>query len=232
VDSVLKLHAARLLRRCDRRREPPPPAPDSPYAEARAAFAAALSASEDAIGEARIDIAIANAQHLLGDAAAHRRWLACALDRLPSAADLDLVALAEAAPDLPPPRLSRWQRAGLRLIGLNFDRLAQHNRADLMRIAHLQTTQCALLAHLLGATCESAGEGHLAADAYRVAAELIQRRGALAGVDAGPLLDMAESLRRCEPEAAALLAAQAREGARAADDAGALARAEALLAAL
>ncbi len=229
VGSVLKLHAARLLHRFDRRREPPPPTPDSPYAQARAALAEALTASEDAISEARIDIAIASAQHLLGDEQAHRRWLSCALDRLPAGAAVDLVALAEAVPDMPPPRLSRWQRAGMRVIGLNFDRLSARNRADLSRIAQLQTVQCVLLAHLLGATCETAGEGHLAGDAYRVAADLVRRRGGLPGLDTGPLLDVAESLRRREPEAAALLATQARDQAREAGDADAVARAEALL---
>jgi hypothetical protein len=232
VDSVLKLHATRLLYRYDRDRRSPPPEPESAqneYTRSRAAFMQALSTSEEAINEARIDIAIANAHHLLGNAEANRRWLDAALDRLPPLVTTDLAALAEAIPAMPFPRLGPLKRAGLKLMGFNFERLAQDNRANLTLIARMQAAQVVILAHLIGTSFEAIRERPRANRAFRFAAHLIARHDGLHGPDADQLMGMAESLYRPEPEAACVLARQARSLYEAAQNADGLDRADAFL---
>lgn len=227
VESVLKLHATRLLYRFDRQRATLAPEGDSAYAQARSTFVRALTDSEDGINEARIDIAVANAHHLMSSVEGNRVWLDRALDRLPALAAVDLVALAQQVPALPLPGVGWFKRAGLRLMGFNFERLAQENRDNLAAIARLQVNQIVLLAHLLGTSFETIRERQRAHRAYRTAAHLIARHDGLYRQDADQLLDIAESLQRSEPEAATILAHQARANT---DDPGLVARADAILA--
>jgi hypothetical protein len=211
IDSVLKLHTTRLLYRYDHRlaasREQGPA--QTAYAQASTAFTQALSESESGINEARIDIAIANAQHLLGNTAANRHWLDQALARLPALAATDLVALAQAIPPLPL-KIPWLKRAGLKLIGFNFGRLASDNRESLATIGRMQANQIVILAHLIGKSYEAIHERQRAERAYRIAAHLIVKYQGLYEQEAEPLLDIAESIRRGEPEAAYILARQAR----------------------
>jgi hypothetical protein len=232
IDSVLRLHAARLLYRYDARQVAPPPPPRTPpgvYAESREAFSEALGRSEEAINESRIDIAIANAHHLLGDIHANRRWLNTALERLPALAAIDLVALAQDIPPMPPPRLTLWQRAGLKLMGVSLDRLAQRSRDDLATLARMQADQVILLAHLLGASFETIHERQRARRAFRIAAHLIVRHDGMLVDDAVQLLDIAASLGLFEVEAAQIVARQARTLCATQGDADGLARSEAFL---
>jgi tetratricopeptide (TPR) repeat protein len=211
IDSVLKLHTARLLYRLDARNaeEIAEPATTA-YAQAREAFSKALQHSEETINEVRIDVAIANAHHLLGDAAANRRWLDHALERLPDLAAVDLVEQAQTIPALEPPRMTPWKRFGLRWMGVNLERLAERSRADLATIAQMQTNQIVILAHLVGVSLETVRERQRANRAFRTAAYLITRHNGLPGQeDASVLLDIAEAIRRAEPEAARILARQA-----------------------
>jgi tetratricopeptide (TPR) repeat protein len=209
VDSILKLHATRLLHRYELRHAPPTPAADeedNDYVRARNRLSAVLQASEHSVNEARIDIAIANAHNLLGNVAANRRWLDQALDRLPDLAAHNLVAMAHDTPLMPPPHLNWLKRLGLRLIGLDFTRLAERNRDTLVTIAHMQTNQIVILAHLLGTSFEAIRERQRAKRAFRTAAHLIVRhQGMPYEDDSAQLADIAASLERSEPEAADLL---------------------------
>lgn len=212
VDSILKLHATRLLHRYDalaRHDDDESDGQASDYEVARRAFERALLDSEAGINEARIDVAIANAHNLLGDADANRRWLDKALARLPGLAAADLEGLAKRIPAMPMPRLNPLKKLGLRFIGFSVDRLAEENRRTLATIADMQSTQIVLLAHLIGASLLAIDETSRARRAFRVAAHLIVRLDGLPGQEVGPLLDMAHDLRPYEPEAAELLATQA-----------------------
>ena len=230
IDSVLKLHTTRLLYRHDHglaaSREKD--SGQTAYAQASTAFTEALSESENGINEARMDIAIANAQHLLGNTEANRHWLDQALARLPGLAAADLVALAQAIPPLPL-KIPWLKRAGLKLIGFNFDRLARYNRESLATIGRMQANQIVILAHLIGKSYEAIHERQRADRAYRVAAHLIVKYQGLYEQEAGPLLDMAESMCRSEPEAAHILALQARPLVEASPDPHAMARVDAIL---
>ncbi len=232
IDSVLKLHATRLLFRLDQARRPVDvqDSDQTTYARARRDFDQALAASEDAINEARFDIAIANAHHLLGGGAANRRWLDAALDRLPDLAATDLVELAESIPAMPLPPAGPLKRLGLKLIGFNFSRLNENNRASLVTIARMQISQVAILAYLLGTSYEAIRERSRANRAFRVAAHLIVRHQGLSLPDADQLLAIAKSLQRTEPEAARLLAEQARTLYKQAANADGVARASDFLA--
>ncbi|MBI5959107.1 MAG: hypothetical protein HY866_10255 [Chloroflexi bacterium] len=231
VDSILKLHTTRLLYRYDRAHIQPPKFSDqqSPYGKARVAFVDALSASEEGINEARIDVAVANAHQLLKSPEANRRWLDYALDRLPALASADMVALAEAIPAMPLPRLNVFKRLGLKVVGFNFERLAQENRDSMVTIARMQENQIVLLAHLVGTSFEAIREWPRANRAYRSAAHLIVRRAGMFRQEAEQLLDIAETIRRVEPEAAQILARQARPLCQAHQDTDGLARADAIL---
>ena len=231
IDSVLRLHLTRLLYRYDRDRAPSSTEDgcQSAYALARGAFARALQDSEDSVNEARIDIAIANAHHLMGDSSANRRWLDTALDRLPPLVSTDLVTLAQDIPAMPLPKTGLFARAGLKLVGLNFERLAQENRDNFAAIARMQTDQLVILAHLIGTSFETIRERQRAKRAFRLAAHLIVRYNGMRLKDTEHLLSIAESIQRHEPEAARALAAQARDLCDQTPDEEALSRAEAIL---
>jgi hypothetical protein len=229
IDSVLKLHMTRLLYRYDRAHSEPPTPVQNDYTRARTAFTQGLEQSEDIINESRIDVAIANAYHLLGNPAGNRRWLDNALDRLMPLAATDLVKLAEDMPAMPIPRMTPLKRIGLRFMGFNFERLDQENRDSMVMIARMQIDQAVTLAHLLGSSFEAIRERQRAQRAFRVAAHLIVRHGGMRTHDPEQLLSMAESLQRTEPEAARILAGQARDLSAQAQDAEGVARADALL---
>lgn len=231
VDSVLKLHTTRLLYRHDLDHAPAPESDQTPYVLARERFTDALRAAERGINEARIDIAIANAHHLLGNPDANRRWLQNALDRLPDLAAPDLVALAKAIPAIPLPRMNVIKRAGLRLMGFNFEKLADRNRESLMALARMQTDQIIILTHLLGESFEAIRERARARRAFRIAAHLIVRYDGMYTQDAEPLVDIAESLAKFEVEAAHIIAQQAIECTNPAADADLRDRANAILSA-
>src|SRR5262245_6278607 len=121
VASVLRLHAMRLLYRFDdlRERKVAPSSPnDTPYGRATLRLQRALRETELAINEARVDTMIANAQNIMNDKGANRRWLQDALTRLQSVAQKDLIRLAESVPmpDLPP--LNIVQRIAFRVTGI------------------------------------------------------------------------------------------------------------------
>lgn len=214
VRSVLKLHATRLLYRYDTAdtviESPPHNDPNRQrYLTARDAFNRAIHASEIGINEARIDVAIANAHHLLGNIASNRRWLQASLNRLPDLAATDLVALAEAIPAPPLPRLNRFKRFGVRLLGLNLERLAARSQQNLVKIAIMQENQIVLLAHLVGTSFEAIRDRARAQRAFRIAAHLITRYWGMPHVEADQLLYIAEDLQTTEREAARILAQQA-----------------------
>ncbi len=211
VDSILRLHTTRLLYRYDKTTAQPAPDSNTPtsYTEARDKFTTALQESEDAINEARIDVAIANAHHLLGDIDANRRWLDNSLDRLPPLASTDLVALAQAIPAMPMPRLNWWRRFGLKLIGYNFERFAAKNRASLTTIARMQTDQIIIMAHLIGTSYEAIRERQCANRAFRIAAHLIARHDGMQMQDSEQLRDIAADIVHTEPDAARILTIQA-----------------------
>jgi hypothetical protein len=229
IDSVLKLHMTRLLYRYDRAHTQPSTPVENDYTRARAAFTHSLEESEDVINESRIDVAIANAHHLLGNPAANRGWLDRALDRLMPLAATNLVTLAEDMPAMPIPRMTPLKRIGLTFLGFSFDRLDQENRASMVVIAQMQIDQIITLAHLLGSSFEAVRERQRAQRAFRVAAHLIVRHQGMRSDDPEQLLSMAESLHRAEPEAARLLAAQARDLSVQANDTASIARADVLL---
>lgn len=234
VDSVLRLHATRLLVRYDTA-EPPAVAEqdDSPsgseYDEARDAFYEALRLSEDGIRETRMDVAIANAHNLLGDVRANREWLDSALARLQPLASLDLVGQAEAIPAMPLPRMGPFKRAGLRLLGMDLSRLSERNRDSFVMLARLQTNQIVLLAHLIGTSFEAVRELQRANRTFRIIAHLVARYNGLPGSDAEQLLTIAEDIRRAEPDAARQLAQQAYVLSRAEADDDGMASAQRLL---
>ena len=229
IDSVLKLHMTRLLYRYDRAHTRPSTPAENDYTRARTAFTQGLEESEDIINESRIDVAIANAHHLLGNPAGNRRWLDFALDRLMPLAATNLVTLAEDMPTMPIPRMTPLKRIGLRFMGFNFDRLDQENRESMIIIARMQIDQIITLAHLLGSSFEAIRERQRAQRAFRVAAHLIIRHQGMRSDDPEQLLSMAESLQRAEPEAARTLATQARDLSSQSNDTASIARADALL---
>lgn len=216
IDSIMRLHTTRLLYRYDKATAPLDNNQDAdqetdptPYTEARATFATALQTSEDAINEARIDIAIANAQHLLGNIDANRRWLDDSFERIHPLAATDLVALAEAIPAMPMPELNWWRRIGIKLVGYNFERLAAKNRASLKTIARMQTDQVIIMAHLLGTSYEAIRERQRANRTFRIAAYLIMRYDGMYLRNREQLREIAADLELAEPDAAARLMAQA-----------------------
>jgi hypothetical protein len=230
IDSILKLHTARLLYRYDSQRQPTPPEPRTDYEIARTAFGRALRQSEEGINEARIDVAIANAHQLLGDDNANRHWLDAALERLPPLASVDLVALAQKIPAMPTPKMNVLQRIGVKMMGFNFERLAEQNRDELAAIGRMQVNQLVIMAHLIGISFETIHERQRARRAFRIAAHLIVRyNGLFRQTEADQLLDMAESLHKFEIEAAQVLAEQARALYEYQGDAEGIARAQSVL---
>jgi hypothetical protein len=194
------------------------------------AFGHALRQCEEGINEARIDVAVANAQQLLGNEDANRRWLDSALERLPPLASIDLVALAQKIPAMPPPKMNWFQRAGVKMMGFNFERLATQNRDELAAIGRMQVNQIVIMAHLIGISFETIRERQRAQRAFRIAAHLIVRyNGLFRQEEADPLIDMAESLRKFEIEAAQVLAEQAYALYEAQGDSEGIARAQAVM---
>jgi hypothetical protein len=230
VDSILKLHTARLLYRYDSQHQPAPAEPRNDYEVARMAFGHALRQCEEGINEARIDVAVANAQQLLGNEDANRRWLDSALERLPPLASIDLVVLAQKIPAMPPPKMNWFQRAGVKMMGFNFERLATQNRDELAAIGRMQVNQIVIMAHLIAISFETIRERQRAQRAFRIAAHLIVRyNGLFRQEEADPLIDMAESLRKFEIEAAQVLAEQAYALYEAQGDSEGIARAQAVM---
>ncbi|NDJ76862.1 MAG: hypothetical protein GYB65_11435 [Chloroflexi bacterium] len=233
IDSILKLHTARVLHRQEAAQlESDSPDPDeTPYQRARRTFSQALAASEDAINDVRIDVAVANAHSLLGDIDANRRWLDHALTRLTDIAATDLVTIAQDIPPMTPPKMNWIKRASLRFVGFDFNRLAQDNLDTLVKIAHLQTNQITILSHLIGVSFVSLEDDARARRAFRATAHLIIRHDGMPFQDNAPqLLDVAESLHLYEMEAAQVLAQQALALCETEGDEEECARAEALLA--
>lgn len=235
VDSVLRMHATRLLYRYDEAAELVSDAEtaedevQTSYTVARDEFNAALRDSESGIREARIDVAIANAHHLLGDLRANRQWLDSALERVQPLATTDLVRLADAIPPMPAPEIGPVRRIGLRLLGISLDQLAARNRASFSSIAQMQMNQVVLLAHLIGASFEALRERQRSRRAYRIVAHLVVRYDGLPLDEPEHALTIAEDIQRAEPEAAVLLARQAATVYREAGDVAGQARADALL---
>lgn len=227
IDSVLKLHTARLIYRQDALAA----AGDAASDPAQQMFGKALQESEQGINEVRIDVAIANAHNLLDDAAASRRWLDSGLERLAALASVDLVAIAQNAPLPVLPRLNILQRVGLKLTGFNLDRLAQRSRDDRTTLARMQANQVIILAHLIGVSFEAQRERQRARRAFRVAAHLIIRYGGMLRQEAIDLVEIAESIKPFESEAALILArqAQALYEAESEPDTGGLERVQAIL---
>jgi len=93
----------------------------------------------------------------------------------------------------------------------------------------MQIDQIVTLAHLLGSSFEAIRERQRAQRAFRVAAHLIVRHEGMLITDHEQLLSLAESIQRVEPEAARVLAAQARDLSFQANDRDSMARANALL---
>ncbi|MBN1680388.1 MAG: hypothetical protein JW966_08840 [Anaerolineae bacterium] len=208
IDSVLKLHTARLLHRMDAVSfEVLRHTAADDYT--REEFAQVINVTEQELNDARIDIAIANAHHLLGDVAANRRWLQSALDHLPDLATIDLVAIAEHTPPPPPPRLAPLKRLGLNLIGFSFNRLAQYDRANLVSMAQHQVGQIVILAHLVGESFNAIHDTRRAQRAFRITAHLVLRHNGLTVNDPQTMLDIATSLQPIETQAAYTLAEQA-----------------------
>lgn len=233
VDSILRLHTTRVLYCYDLDRSAASedrPADPTPYSEARARFTRALRQSERGIHETRIDIAIANAHHLLGNPDANRRWLQRALDHLPDLAAINLVALAENIPPMPLPRMGPLKRLGLKVIGFNFEELSSRNLQSLVALAQMQTDQLVIMAHLLGTSFEAIRERQRSRRALRIAAHLVTRHGGLyTAHDVAQLVNIAETLAQPEPDAAHVLAQQALALGDPYTDDDLLARARALL---
>jgi len=210
IASVLKLHAVRLFYRAEGRTESRSElASNSPYTQALDAFWQALGESEQAINEARTDIAIANAHQLLGDAHANRRWLDSALQRLPALATVNLVELARTVPPAPPPKIGIIKRMALALMGINLKKLARFGMEDRVVLAQMQTNQVVLMAHLLGISFMALRERQRARRAFRIAAHLIVRYEGMPNQSADNLLEIAETMWRFEAEAAQILVEQA-----------------------
>ena len=161
IASVLRLHAMRLLYRVDERRHGSPvdqPDPTSPYERARYKLQLALRETEIAINEGRMDVAIANAHHILNDRGANRRWLQDALARVQTVADTDLIKLAESVPAPEPPPINILQRLMFLVFGIQQDEIIRRNMRSLRQLAELQHTQLLELAKLLADSFEVVGD--------------------------------------------------------------------------
>lgn len=229
VDSVLRLHATRLLYRFDHEQAAIPEDDDTNYGRARNAFNAALRDSEIGIREARIDIAISNAHHLLGNISGNRQWLDTALERVQEIASLDLLGLVQVIPAMPLPKMGPFRRLGLRVLGLDLTQLSDRNRESFAEIARMQINQIILMADLIGAQFNVIRERQRANRAFRVVAYLVMRYDGMPGLEPEQLLNVAGDIRRTEAEAAAVLAQQAYVLFRATGNEDGMLRAEELL---
>jgi hypothetical protein len=159
VSSVLRLHAMRLLFRLDASRaEPLSPEDATPYAAAKLRLKLALREVEMSTNEARIDAAIANAHHILGDRGANRRWLHDALIRLQTASAKDLLRLADAIPAPEPPRLSWLQKLMFRVLGIRQEEISRRTVESLRHISQMQNQQVAEMASLLAESFSAIGD--------------------------------------------------------------------------
>ena len=150
IASVLRLHTMRLLFRYDATQAASlKPEDNTQYAQAKYRLKLALREVETAVNEARIDTAIANAHHILGDKGANRRWLQDALIRVQTVATKDLTRLAANIPQPETPQLTLWQRIMFRIYGIRQEEIAKRTVASLRQIADLQLTQMAEMATLL-----------------------------------------------------------------------------------
>jgi hypothetical protein len=150
IGSVLRLHAMRLLYRYDEtQREPFKPEDDSLYGEGRFRLRVALREAELAVNEAKIDAAIGNAHGLLNNAAANRRWLHDALQRLQSVSKRNLVQMVEQIPMPETPSLTLPQKIMFRIFGIKQEEIARRSLSSLRQIAEMQTEQMQELAQLL-----------------------------------------------------------------------------------
>lgn len=176
--SVLRLHAMRLLFRQDAAHaEPLRPADGSAYERGKLTLKVALREVEAAVNEARIDAAIANAHHILGDRGANRRWLHDALIRVQTVSGKDLVKLAAAIPTPEPPALSWLQKLMLRFYGIRQEEIARRTLASLRDMAQLQNAQMAEMATLLAASFDTAGDRLGAQQALAILATLSAKSG-------------------------------------------------------
>jgi hypothetical protein len=107
------------------------------------------------------------------------------------------------------PKINWWRRISLTLVGYNFERFAAKNRASLTTIARMQTDQIIIMAHLIGTSYETIRERQRANRAFRIAAHLITRYDGMHMQEGEQLRDIAADIERAEPDAAALLIAQA-----------------------
>ncbi len=161
VASILRLHTMRLLYRYDHEHEQPDAIPAISAEENRAYQLAsrklqeAIRSSGQAINEARVDAAIANAHQLMGDSGANRRWLHDALSRLQTIANIDLRRLVEAIPLPPTPELNVLQKGLFLIFGIKPAEIARRNLDSLHQLAALQAGQIIEMAQLLATSFEA-----------------------------------------------------------------------------
>jgi hypothetical protein len=159
VASVLRLHAMRLLyRKGEQKRRAPKAQDNSPYERAKGRLQLALHEIDIAINEARVDTTIANAQNLLADQRANRRWLQDALARLQAVSAKNTMKLVEAMPVPDLPRLSIFQRLTFRILGIRQEELARRSLLSLRQVAVLQHEQLVEMARLLVDSFEAVGD--------------------------------------------------------------------------
>jgi hypothetical protein len=157
--SIMRLHALRLLYRADEQREGPPPLRDeSAYGRANYELQRAIRDTQIAVNEARIDTAIANAQQILGDQKANRRWLQDALIRVQTVAAKNLPQIAEAIPAPEAQPLGVIQKLTFRVLGIKQEEVAKRNLSSLRQMAQLQQSQLIEMVSLLSDSFRAAGD--------------------------------------------------------------------------
>jgi hypothetical protein len=177
IASVLRLHAMRLLFRYDAQQTAPlKPDDETAYEQAKYRLKLALREVETAVNEARIDTAIANAHHILGDKGANRRWLQDALIRVQTVAAKDLTRLAANIPLPETPQLTLWQRIMFRIYGIRQEEIAKRTVASLRQIADLQLTQMAEMATLLAESFNAIDDKLSAQQALAILGQLRTKR--------------------------------------------------------
>lgn len=150
IASVMRLHLMRLLFRMDaQRRTPLRSEAETAYDQAKLRLMSALQETEDAVNEARIDAAIANAHQILADKGANRRWLNDALMRLQAVAGKDLQRLAQAIPQPEIPAINPIRRLFFWLYGIRPEEMSKRTLNSLHKLATLQTEQIVELTDLL-----------------------------------------------------------------------------------
>ena len=73
----------------------------------------------------------------------------------------------------------------------------------------MQTDQIIIMAHLIGTSYEAIRERQRANRAFRIAAHLIARHEGMHLQESDQIRDIADAIQRAEPDAAAILVAQA-----------------------